>query len=45
MLRGTIRNMEAKFEQRRREIDAEKDVEISFDLIGCGLLNIGGVDA
>lgn len=42
MLKGTIRNMEAKYQARMGEIQQEQEVEISFGLIGCGLLIVEG---
>ena len=42
MLRGTVRNMEAQFRQRKEEIEDEREVELSFNLIGCGLLTVEG---
>lgn len=42
MIEGTIRNMETRFEARRRQIEGEKEITFSPSLIACGLIEVGG---
>jgi superfamily II DNA or RNA helicase len=41
MLEGTLRNMDADFEQRLGELERERSVRIEFETVGCGLLQVG----
>lgn len=40
MIEGTIRNMIADHESRRAELEAEKSVQFTCNLVGCGILSV-----
>jgi len=41
LLQSTIRNMKSDYEARRDEIESEREVRFSYELVACGLLGVG----
>lgn len=40
MLEGTIRNMKSDYKKRRNELEGERDIHVSSEFVGCGLLRV-----